>query len=523
MASRWRKHLLTSATMLAASGGVAHAQTLATEVVASGFALPVYCTAPRGDDNRLFVVQQRRFGQGLLRVVDLRTGRLQFEPYLDIGAVGTGAEQGFFCVAFHPRFMENGYFYVKYATPAVSGVSAGDVFVVRYRAMGADPMANAADPASAVVIMKITQPESTHNGGWLDFGPDGKLYIATGDGGNANDTTGGVSFPPYHTPGIGNAQDLTDNILGKVLRIDVDGPDGEPGTADDDGFPSDATRHYVIPPDNPYVGTVNTPEVWASGLRNPWRASFDRQTGDFWVGDVGQAEREEISRNAGNVPARNYGWRCMEGTRCTGLAGCTCNAPELTMPLFEYDHAVGCAVVGGYVYRGAAIAWLRGTYFFSDFCTSAVKTFRPGASGVTELVDRSVELDPPGAISNVTIISFGEDSRGDLYLVDQNAGRVLRVVKPGPKVDCNANGRHDEGDILAGISADVNGDGIPDECQSPPCSADFNADGGVDGADIEAFFGAFAAGEPTADVNADGGVDGSDVESFFGAWEAGGC
>lgn len=514
--------MLLGLMLLAASSVVARAQTLATEVVASGFALPVFCTAPSGDDNRLFVVQQRRFGRGLVRLVDLRTGRLQPEPYLDVGPVGTGAEQGFYCMAFHPRFMANGYFYVKYAAPAVPGVSAGDVYVVRYRAMRGDPMATAADPASARVILKITKPEGTHNGGWIGFGPDGMLYIATGDGGNGNDSTGGSSFPPYHTPETGNAQDLTDNILGKVLRIDVDGPDGEPGTGDDDGFPADPDRHYMVPPGNPYVGTENTPELWANGLRNPWRCSFDRETGDFWVGDVGQGEREEISRNVGNVPALNYGWRCMEGSRCTGLEGCACNAPELTMPLFEYDHTIGCAIVGGYVYRGAAIPWLRGTYFLSDFCTSAITTFRPGPGGVTDVVDRSVELDPPGPISNVTIISFGEDSRGDLYLIDQNAGRILRVVKPGEKKDCNGNGRDDEGDIASGISADANGDGIPDECQSL-CPADFNRDGGVDGLDVEAFFVAWMEGDAVADVNFDGGVDGSDVEAFFVAWQAGGC
>jgi glucose/arabinose dehydrogenase len=500
----------------------AHAQDLAVQVVATGLAAPVYCTAPVGDDNRLFVVQLRRFGNGLIRVVDLRTGQVASGSYLDIGPVGTGAEQGFYSIAFHPEFMTNGYFYVKYCSVGVAGVTAGDVYVVRYRAMGGDPMATAADPASAQIILKVTKPESIHNGGWLGFGPDGYLYLATGDGGNSNDTTGGVSFPPYHTPETGNAQDLTDNILGKVLRLDVNGPDGQPGTADDDGYPADPNRHYTIPPTNPYVGTVNTPELWANGVRNPWRCSFDRETGDFWLGDVGQAEREEINRNVGNQPAINYGWRCLEGTRCTGLAGCSCADPTIAAPVHEYNHTNGCAVVGGYVYRGSAIPWLRGTYFFADFCTVDLFSFRMVGNTKTEFTDRTTELDPAGTITNVTISSFGEDDRGELYLVDQSAGRLLRIVAPGPLVDCNSNGRHDFGDIASGNSADTNTDGIPDECQVL-CPADFNQDGGVDGADIEAFFTAWAAGDSAGDVNRDGGVDGADIEAFFIPWEAGGC
>jgi glucose/arabinose dehydrogenase len=519
---RWTSIGLMTAAAVSFVSGSASAQQLATEVVASGMALPVYCTAPAGDDDRLFVVQLKRFGEGLIRLVDLRTGRLQSTPYLNIGPVGTQAEQGFYCMAFHPDFMHNGYFYVKYTAPAVPGVSAGDVYVVRYRAMGGDPMATQADPASARVILKVTKPENIHNGGWLGFGPDGYLYIATGDGGNANDTTGGVSFPPYHNPETGNAQDLSDNILGKVLRIDVNGPDGVPGTDDDDAFPDDDTRNYCIPAGNLFVGTSNSPELWAWGVRNPWRCSFDRETGDFWFGDVGQADREEINRNVGNRPGLNYGWRCMEGTRCTGLAGCECNDAALTPPVYEYTHLDGCAVMGGYVYRGYGIPWLRGTYFFNDFCTNDIHSFRMVGDVVTEFTDRSAELDPPGPITNVTVTSFGEDSRGDLYLVDENAGRVLRIVEPGPKIDCNGNGRSDASDIASGISADANGDGIPDECQSP-CPADFNQDGGVDGMDVQDFFIAWASGESSGDVNQDGGVDGNDVQAFFIPWEAGGC
>jgi glucose/arabinose dehydrogenase len=510
-----------------ACGAKAYAQQLATQVIGQFLSLPVYCTAPRGDDNRLFVVNLLTFNSGTtngaITIIDLRTNQRVRPEYLTLGPVGSAAEQGCFSMAFHPDFMRNGYFYVVYTAPGVPGVTAGDVFLMRYRAMGGDPLANQADPASATLILRVHKPENTHNGGWIGFGPDGYLYMGTGDGGNANDTDSGVGYPPYHTPGTGNAQDLTDNILGKILRLDVNGPDGVPGTADDDGLPNDPERNYCIPASNPYVGTANSAEIWAYGLRNPWRCSFDRETGDFWIGDVGQGDREEIDRNVGNVPGVNYGWRCMEGTRCTNLAGCTCNDASIMRPVFEYDHFTGCAVVGGYVYRGSMIPWLRGTYFFSDYCTSSLRSFRMVGNTVTELTDRSDELDPPGPITNVTDISFGEDDRGELYIVDEDAGRVLRIVPAGPILDCNANGRPDSSDIASGKSLDLNGNGIPDECELPPCPADFNQDGGVDGADVEAFFVAWTNSDPSADVNLDGGIDGGDLEAFFIPWEAGGC
>lgn len=500
------------------------AQPLASEVAFSSVSLPIYATAPVGDDNRLFIVQQRFFGMGQIRVGNLNTGRLQTEYYLEVGPVGSLPEQGLLGLAFHPQFMQNGYLYVTYTSPAVAGVTAGDVFLVRYRATGGNPLATTADPASATLIFMNRKPESTHNGGWIGFGADGYLYMATGDGGNANDTNGAISFPPFHTPGTGNAQDLTDNLLGKVLRLDVNGPDGLPGTADDDGFPADPNKNYSIPPTNPYVGTQNSPEIWASGLRNPWRCSIDRQTGDFWSGDVGQGQREEINFNPGNQPGLNYGWRCKEGTLCTGLSGCTCSDPTLTDPIYEYNHSVGCAVVGGYVYRGCAIPWLRGTYFYTDFCSADFFSFRLQNGQVTELTDRTAQLDPPGPQTNLTIVSFGEDARGELYYCDSDAGRVMRIVDPAslPRIDCNNNRRDDRCDISVGVSNDINQDGIPDECQDL-CPADFNQDGGVTGQDIEDFYLAWEVSLPSADVNYDGGVDGQDVETFFIVWESGGC
>jgi len=519
----WASRAICLAGAVSFATSSAAAQTLATQTVATGLTQPAYCTAPPGDDNRLFVVQLSRFGMGNIRVVNLLTNTVFPQFYLTVGPVGTGAEQGLYCMAFHPRFMQNGYFYVTYTSPAIAGQTAGDLYLYRYRAAGGNPMASTADPASGQLILKVIQPESTHNGGWIGFGADGYLYLATGDGGNADDSSGGDSFPPFHTPITGNAQDLSDNLLGKILRLDVNGPDGEPGTGDDDAFPANVDRNYTIPPSNPFVSSGGSPEIWAYGLRNPWRCSFDRETGDFWIGDVGQAQREEVSRNIGNQPLKNYGWRCMEGTLCTGLTGCDCNAPGLTLPVYEYNHTVGCAITGGYVYRGGAIPWLRGTYFFTDFCSAEITSFRLVNNVPTEITDRTVELDPPGNSSWITLTSFGEDARGDLYICDLNAGRISRIVEPGPLVDCNANGRSDRGDIAAGISLDANLDSVPDECQPARCFADFDENGGVDGGDIEAFFIAWSASLGAADTNIDGGIDGADVEVFFVQWQAGGC
>jgi glucose/arabinose dehydrogenase len=522
-----------TALTAACLAGVAAAQTLGTVILPGSVTRPVYACSPRGDDNRLFVVEQFTAidNYGRISWTDLRNPQLGFRRYITLPVVARDSnEQGCLGLAFHPNFMTNGYFYVVYNTPREPTISAGSTTLVRYRATGGDPLATTGDPASGVVILRIRKPDPTHNGGWIDFGPDGYLYMATGDGGNGNDTNGGATIdPPGHTPITGNAQDLTDNLMGKILRLDVDGPDNEPATADDDGFPADPDKNYCIPPDNPFVGQGGD-EILHYGLRNPWRCGFDRQTGDLWIADVGQATYEEINRVPAGAAGVNLGWRCMEGSRCTGLSGCTCNHPSLMMPVFEYGHtaetpdnSTRCAVSGGFVYRGCAIPWLRGTYFFADYCSQQVWSFRLANGAVTEYRDRTVELDPPGPQFIVLPTAFGEDNRGELYICDLSGGKVLRVVDPTTLVDCNSNAAADSCDIASGTSADANGDGIPDECQQPPCPADFNQDGGVDGADVEVFYIAWEASTPEADVNQDGGVDGADVEYFFIAWERGGC
>ncbi len=524
-----RRQALPLACALAAGAGPAaesRAQTLATQVVASGFTRPVYVASPKGDFGRLFVVEQRSGSTGRIKVISLPSNTVSATLYLSITGLSTGGEQGLLGLAFHPDFMSNGYFYVNYTRSAQSGISAGSTIVARYRATGGNPTAATADPASATILMTIPQPDANHNGGWMGFGPDGHLYIATGDGGNANDTNGLNTVTAVgHTPGTGNAQDLTNNKLGKMLRIDVDGPDNIPGNADD----ADASLGlpYRIPAGNPFDGTAGDREIWAYGLRNPWRCSIDRATGDLWIADVGQNVIEEINAAPPTAAGINYGWRCMEGRNCTGLSGCTCNATSLYLPLHTYSHTLGrCSITGGYVYRGCAIPSLRGVYFFADYCGGQVYSLRKGATHQTstDLIERTAELDPPGAATLTNVVSFGEDALGELYIVDQGTSSVLKIVEAVPSFpDCNANTRADACDIARGTSRDDDADGVPDECQGVPCIGDFNQDGGIDGSDVEAFFVAWAAGTGSADVNQDGGVDGSDVETFFTAWENGSC
>ena len=257
--------------------------------IARDFSWPVYAGSPPGDTNRLFVAESNT---GLIKVVDLNTRTTSPTPFLSITTLPTQlySEQGLLGMAFDPNFSTNGYFYVDY-----TGNDA-QIHVVRYRVQGDPATSLIADPNSAQTVLTIDHPGQAHNAGWLAFGPkDGYLYVGVGDGGNEDDTG------PGHTPDTGNAQDITDNLLGKILRIDVHGDD----------FPTDPNRNYAIPPSNPFVGKTGDDEIWAYGLRNPWRNSFDRQTGDLWIGDVGQNTREEIDFQSASSPGgENYGWRC---------------------------------------------------------------------------------------------------------------------------------------------------------------------------------------------------------------------
>ena len=337
-------------------------------------------------DERLFVTL--RDG----RVVIVAGGSVRATPFLDLrGEVSQTGERGLLSTAFHPRYAENGLFFVYYSN------LSGDSVVARFR-VGTDP--ERADPTSARTLLTIAQPFSNHQGGQLAFGPDGYLYIGLGDGGAAND------------PACRAQRD--DTLLGKLLRLDVDANAGAP-------------PFYGIPAGNPFRGPGNPPdEIWASGLRNPWRFSFDRLTGDLWIGDVGQGQREEIDfQPAGSSGGENYGWKVMEGTVCASRDACPgstppCDSTAFTDPVLEYGHDRGCSVSGGYVHRGDVPA-LRGAYVFGDFCAGTIwAAFRQAGA----LVVRTV----PGTVSQLT--TFGEDAAGRLYAATLD-GRLLRLAATG--------------------------------------------------------------------------------------------
>lgn len=439
--------------------GPASAQTLTTVRVASGILRPTFVCSPPNDYQRLFIVSQRDITSqtnpttGHIYILNLNTQLVSGTPFLDVSNLSANSEQGLLGLAFHPNYAQNGYFYVYYT----EAPSPGFDVLARYKRSDGNP--DVADPASAKILLRFADPYVNHNGGWVAFGPDGYLYLSIGDGGSQND--------PQN-----RGQDTTDDLFGNILRLDVDGPNNIVGDADDDEFPADDNKNYAIPPDNPFVGVTGDDEIWAYGLRNPWRPSFDRATGDLWIADVGQDAIEEIDyQPAGPVSAvrgRNYGWRCMEGLNCTGRTGCTCNAPELTLPIQTYTHSTGstgrCSITGGYVYRGCQIPWLRGTYFYADYCSSQIWSLRyTPQTGVTEFTERTAELDPPSfTINNPT--SFGEDARGELYICDQG-GEIFKIV-PAEFADCNHNGLPDYDDISRGAAVDCNCNGVPDTCDN---------------------------------------------------------
>ena len=359
-------------------------------VVTSGLVSPLYLTAPPGDVQRLFIVEQG----GTIRIV--QNGALLPTPFLDItDRVVSGGEQGLLSVAFHPQYATNHYFYVDYT----HANAAGDTLYTLIERYTTSADSNLADTATHKLILRITQPEPVasypnHKGGLVMFGPDGMLYIGMGDGGSGGDPQNRAQNP--------------DSLLGKLLRIDVDG--GDP---------------YVNPPNNPYASGGGRGEIWAIGLRNPWRYAFDRTAGLLYIADVGQDAWEEVDVEPTSRGGLNYGWRIMEGAHCYNPNPCAADTTGLglVLPAVEYPHPDGCAIIGGFVYRGTGSPSLAGQYFYADLCGGWVRSFTYGGGAVTSRTSWTLDR------SLGTPLSFGEDASRELYVLADN-GTVYRLASP---------------------------------------------------------------------------------------------
>lgn len=369
--------------LLGSSGDAQALPEIQIETVVEGLDNPVSITNAGDGSGRLFITQLG--GQVLI----FDGAQVLPAPFLDIGsAISLGGERGLFSVAFHPDYPNNGFLFVNYTD------TSGDTVVARY-SVSSDP--NTVDPTSAFIVLTVAQPFANHNGGQLQFGPDGFLYIGMGDGGSGGD--------PQN-----NAQTL-DSLLGKLLRIDVNG-----------------VIPYSIPPDNPFIGDpVASEEIWAWGLRNPWRFSFDRLTGDLFIADVGQNTFEELNyQTASSQGGENYGWRLMEGNDCFNPQA-NCDNGRLTLPVLVYDHSLGCSITGGYRYRGNRNSGLAGVFFYGDFCTGRIWGATENDAGdwtTTELLD-----------TDLSITAFGEDESGEIYLAHFSAGngtiyRISEIAGP---------------------------------------------------------------------------------------------
>jgi hypothetical protein len=414
----------------------AGAAVLDVQLVASGLSVPLFAAAPAGDP-RLFVVERA----GRIRIVE--NGSVT-GTFLDISSkVGTNGEGGFLGLAFAPDYATSGHFYVYYTDVA------GDSVLARY-SVSSDP--DVADPTETR-ILTVDQPSTVHNGGTIAFGTDGFLYFGLGDGGEG-------AYDPFE-----RAQDGT-TLLGKMVRLDVGMPPAS-------GSLPVAGEQYAIPADNPFVGPDGIrDEIWAFGLRNPFRWSFDRETGDMWIGDVGQRDREEVNfEPAGDPGGRNWGWDVMEGTLCNPTDPApvpACGAPSLSLPVYEYGHSGGkCSITGGNVYRGSEAPSALGLYFFADWCTGQVWARDPATGAVQ---DRTAELAPAGGSTN-QIVGFAEDGAGELHLV-LSGGKVYRIEQ----ISACENGSDDDGDGLVDYPADPDCDAPEDDLEAPDQDGDGIAD-----------------------------------------------
>lgn len=367
-----KKMLLFNLLLLSIIG---YSQTISLQSFGTGFVSPVEIT--NAGDTRLFVVQKG----GLIRILNA-DGTVNATPFLNLSSlVTTNSERGLLGLAFHPNYATNGYFFVNYTN------LAGNTVIARYTVSATNP--NIAN-TSETVLMTITQPFSNHNGGTLKFGSDGYLYIGMGDGGSGGD------------PG-NRAQNINEN-LGKMLRIDVN---------------VSAAPFYASPSSNPYVGVAGNDEIWAIGLRNPWKFSFNRLNGDLWIADVGQDAIEEINKVVSPLPNSgiNFGWRCYEGNSTYNASGC---APSSTMrfPFVQYARFGGaCSVTGGYYYSGTAYPNFQNKYFFTDYCDNKIR-----------MVDNAGVITTTASFSGNNFVTFGEDVNGELYIAGITSGTVYKII-----------------------------------------------------------------------------------------------
>lgn len=540
---------LLSAAAVCAFAPFASAQFAAVQVAGhtAGNPLirPIFVTHAPGDYSRVFILEK----EGRIRILDISTLpnptlQLDTAPFLDhrvpvIGGTSNGDERGLLGLAFHPQYQTNGKLYLYYTTNNPGAVSRISEFTNRNpTTLAPSPASSTLDPSSERIMMEFSQPQSNHNGGWMSFGPDGYLYISTGDGGGAGD---GADGSGGHNVAIGNGLDRS-TLLGKMLRIDVNGTGAVP-----EGGTSGPTGGYTVPQNNPFVGVTGADdEIWAYGLRNAWRSSFDRATGDLWIADVGQGLWEEInyqpaltSSNLAVVSGRNYGWRCFEGTvdfidTTPVVQDPPCpaayNAAGWTGPLGVYDHfqsvttspprrllnsvggaISGCSISGGYVYRGCAVPELVGQYLFTDYCGGRVyRTTHNGSGGLVAPTEMTSLWAGSGAVTpsipslsrpTNSLVSFGEDAYGEIYIVSMpNTGAN----------EVNPNGR-----IFKIVST------VPGHV--PLSNTDISRDGTVSIDDLFIFLNQWFLSAPNADYNRVGGVTIDDLFTYLNGWFRGSC
>ncbi len=478
----------TGCLWVAASGGLVLA-------IAPAGAQEPFALRRVGADNSSFTAIAARPGDPDHAFALTRTGRvlviengtsLRAEPLLDISSlVNVTFESGALGLAFDPDYASNGYLYITH-TSLVPNTQPPYV-LARYTV--SPPPSLTADPNSRTVIMPLTpagEPQTNHQAGWIGFGPDGFLYITRGE-----------------NPGSGTNAQNPGTIRGKVLRIDVRS----------DAFPEDPLRNYAIPPGNPFAGdTPGADEVFAMGLRNPWRASFDRQTGDLWIGDVGNGHEEVNVVPSGAAPPMNFGWPCYDGQDrfqtaglCSGPTGLRSALVTFTRSGNDVSAFNSTCLAGGVVYRGCEVPSMRRRYLYGSCAGGSLASFDIADPAGTAVTYPGLGLGP--------VFTFGEDAHGEVYIGTERG--LYRMVPPaGASTDCNANGRADACEIADGSAPDVNGDGVPDSC-TRLCPADLDASGQLNVGDLFFFLNQFFQGLPPADTNSDGPVTLQDLFDYL--------